>query len=341
MFEQCIVIPSYEPNEALIRIATELSDLFETIIIVDDGSSVEYGAVYIKIEAIRNCVLLRHQVNQGKGRALKTAFNYYLQKQYRNGVITVDADGQHKVTDVIKIADRMRTCNSSLVLGCRDFSKDSVPTRSKFGNNISKYVYKWLCGIEISDTQTGLRGIPDDFVSIACSVSGERYEYETNMLLTAYNKGVKFSEVEIETVYEGKNEVSHFRPVKDSVRIYSVVLKYSLSSIVAAAIDYIVFGLLTRVGIPILCATYLSRVCSAIANFSINRHLVFKSKNNLWKELLLYISLLVVSGTVSGLFVSHMVNRVAMNKILAKVCIETLLYLANFYIQRTIVFRKR
>lgn len=244
--EQTIIIPAYKPSIGLIDLAENLASLFLEIIVVDDGSGAEYIDVFERIEEIDGCTLIKLCVNMGKGSALKTAFNYFLKSNRSNvGVITVDADGQHKIEDIVNVADEMNLHPDDLILGCRSFDSANIPARSRFGNKVSCVVYRWLCGIKISDTQTGLRGIPLSFLPIACATKGERYEYETNMLIEANNEHIRFKEVQIETIYEDDNLSSHFNPIRDSINIYSVLIRYSLPSFVSVIIDYfllLVFG---------------------------------------------------------------------------------------------------
>ena len=70
-----------------------------------------------------------------------------------------------------------------VVLGVRTFDGDDVPFKSRFGNNLTSFVFKAMCGLNISDTQTGLRAIPYRYLQTFCEIEGEHFEYETRMLL--------------------------------------------------------------------------------------------------------------------------------------------------------------
>ena len=341
-----IIVPAYKPSEGFPGFLGRLGGEggFPRIIVVDDGSGDEYGGVFREAERLPGVVVLRHHTNLGKGRALKTAFNYCLGlakgKAPCAGVITADADGQHRVEDIIQIGRALGGSPESLVLGSRAFGGRDIPLRSRFGNSVSRLVYRWLCGVNVSDTQTGLRGIPRGFLEECCKIEGERYEYETNMLLKAKELDIGFTEIPIETVYENKNSGSHFNPLRDSVKIYTVICKYSLSSILSVVIDYLIFYYLYGRGVPVLAATYAARLGSSLVNFSINRNVVFKTRGNFAVQSGKYLLLVLLSGTLSGAGIGLLKKLFGLPATITKVAVELALYFMNFYVQRIWVFAK-
>jgi len=113
---------------------------------------------------------------------------------------------------------------NKIILGCRDFDLPGVPPRSVAGNKTTSRMFR-LYGITLSDTQTGLRAIPARFLSRFTAIEGERFEYETNMLLKMKRRGIGFLEQPIATVYEDENLGSHYNAVKDSWRIFKIMVK--------------------------------------------------------------------------------------------------------------------
>ncbi len=224
---QCvIVLPSLDPNEKFDRVVDGLREAgFQHIVIVDDGSDDVHQKHFIRAEGFPECRILHHDGNKGKGRALKDAFlevlNHYPEAK---GVITIDGDGQHLTQDIIACGDRMLEEKTKVILGCRDFDLPGVPSRSVAGNKTTSRMFR-LYGIRLSDTQTGLRAIPQRYLSRFCAVEGERFEYETNMLLKMKRCGIPFLEQPIETVYEDENKGSHYNAVKDSWRIFKIMFK--------------------------------------------------------------------------------------------------------------------
>ena len=129
----CVLIPSLEPDERLpVYVDALLAADFGQIVIVNDGSSAQYDASFDSLAARERCVVLKHEVNRGKGQALRTGVAYIRDHTAFAGVITADADGQHTVHDTLLLADAMDEKKPELLLGSRDFShkNKSIPFRS-------------------------------------------------------------------------------------------------------------------------------------------------------------------------------------------------------------------
>lgn len=157
-----IVIPVYEPGENFGNLICVLAEqTSQSIVVVDDGSGEEYKRYFDEARQIKNVIVLTHADNLGKGRSLKDAFNYILCK-FPNaiGVITADSDGQHTIKDIMSCKNALAENQDCLILGCRTFDGEDIPWKSRLGNNLTTKLFQYLCGIDISDTQTGLRGIP-------------------------------------------------------------------------------------------------------------------------------------------------------------------------------------
>ena len=222
-----VVIPAYEPDEKLLGVINDFREKAPDfpIIIVNDGSSHKSDAVFDTIETMSGVTLLKHPVNKGKGCALKTAFSYIYDHFSKDGIITVDADGQHLIDDCLKVCNSWLENRDKLITGSRRF-KGKVPLRSRFGNSITRGFFHLTSGKRVYDTQTGLRAFSIDRVPEMISLNGDRYEYEINQLLYCCTSGIDILEVPIETVYIDDNKSSHFNTLKDSARIYKVILKY-------------------------------------------------------------------------------------------------------------------
>jgi len=342
-----VIIPAYKPDQKCETLIQEiLAAGFQQVIVVDDGSGPHYADFFKSISPISEVTLLRHAVNQGKGRALKTAFHYILnQKLSINGVITVDADGQHLVSDILKIAKEMAEKPGHVVLGARDFKQKDVPFRSRFGNRFTRLLFRLFTGAVLTDTQTGLRGIPTQHLAHLLSIAGERYEYEMNMLAALQARKVTLSEVPIETVYLENNKSSHFHPLRDSYHIYKIFLLYGLSGGASFALDIGLFWLFTQLWreeapqLFIVFATVAARVLSSLFNYYVNRHKVFgqgSRKSFIRYYILAAFIMLMSAGSVHFLYAEWL----GRGEVILKVFVDTLLFLFGFVVQRTWVFRK-
>lgn len=228
--ETIVLIPAYQPDKILIAIAEALTERGLGVLIVDDGSGSDYDAVFI--EAGKYARIVRYPCNRGKGGALKQGIRC-IQKCFPDCryLITADADGQHAIADIIRLSQRLKACGSDMVIGSREFVGE-VPLRSRFGNNVTRYVYALVSGVKVADTQTGLRGFDASVIDWLLRIPGERYEYEMNVLMSAARDKIKIDELPIKTIYENDNRSSHFDPIKDSVKIYKEIFKFALGGII-------------------------------------------------------------------------------------------------------------
>lgn len=338
-----VIIPAYNPTGQLIHMVEDLQAAgFHSIIVVNDGSSNNISQDIFQRIKFLGCDLLTHPNNQGKGRALKTAFEYFLNTyaaEY-NGVITVDADGQHTVKDILRMEEALFSFTDGFILGYRNFTGKSIPLRSKLGNTISRAIVSFLCGTKIHDTQTGLRAIHQKHLKFFLELPGERYEYEMNMLLAAQKNDLPLYQIPIETVYFDHNRGSHFNTLKDSAKIYEIIFKYALSSLASIVIDFTVFALLNLLGSNYILNTYLSRLCSSAVNFSMNKNLVFRHKQApIGAAIAKYYLLLLFSGGISGIFISLMNHFFSLNPLCCKIIIECFLFFFNYYMQKKYIFK--
>ena len=352
-----VVLPSLDPDDKLVAVIDGLLQYgFSDIILVNDGSKKENLHYFEDAEKQHPEVhVLHHEVNKGKGAALKNAFSWFLQNRPGNlGVVTVDGDNQHHPEDTRACCEQMLK-TGHVVLGCRDFTQKDVPARSSFGNKTTSAIFKIFCGITLSDTQTGLRAIPAKYLKIFTQVKGDRFEYETNMLLAMKDHGISFDEQKIRTVYIEENKSSHFRVVRDSWRIYKLILshffRYTISSLVSAVVDVGAFTLLTHLTQTILSGFALTavpaitaRIISSLLNFFMNMKLVFQTDVHTGKALLRYYAL-AIPQMCAQVLLTHGVYRlfsVAASATGLRTCIYTVvmvvLFIVSYMIQQRWVF---
>ena len=348
-----IVIPALNPDRSLIDYVEELIKFcFGKIVIVDDGSDKIYQFIFDELAKKEQCIVLHHQKNKGKGRALKTAFEYCLShfSMEYDGVITVDSDGQHAVKDVVSLSKKMSETPEKLILGVRSFKLGNVPSLSFWGNKCTCAVIRVLYGQKLTDTQTGLRALSFNILRQFVSLKGERFEYEMNMILVALNKHIPICEVAIQTLYFNHNEKTHFRPIADSYRIYKLILKtfgkYSLASLSSALIDFFLFYLLILcfsrydLGMQIILATVLARFVSSLYNYFINRLAVFRGNHHKQKTFIKYYSLCFCQMGISALLVYLLVFWFNFSKVAVKICVDGVLFIISYRVQKLLIFKE-
>ncbi len=360
MINSVVVIPCLNPDDRMVDYVQALSDQgFAQIIVVNDGSAESYDSFFHRAEVIDRCVVLRHVENRGKGCALKTAMRYYLEScSGYDGIITADADGQHTLEDATNIATIMSFMDDALILGSRDFSQDDVPARSRFGNRATSVVFKLAHGRYLRDTQTGLRGIPHKLVPVFADLRGDRYEYEMNMLIECSRRNIKMVEEPIKTVYIDDNSSSHFKVIRDSGKIYWIILRdlamYIFSGIVSFIADQGIFNLMDLLLLPMIAGALLdsksftwiaiaggvARIISSLINFALNKRLAFHNNEKGAKFLLKYALLVVLVLAASSLLVWMITSVTSIPKAIVKPVVDLVLVLINYTIQRTWVFRR-
>jgi len=343
-----IIIPAYKPDkEIMLEFIKKVEQNFKNIVVVNDGSGEEYNEFFQSLQD-KGIVVLKHNINLGKGRGIKTAFNYVL-NAYPNiiGTVTADCDGQHYIEDIIKCAEKLKEDPTKLVIGYRNFNEKQVPFRSRTGNKITRWIFSTFVGIKITDTQSGLRAFGINTMKKFLPVSGERYEYETNMLIECKEKQIEIAEVPISTVYIRNNALSHFNAIKDSMKIYKLFIKYIIASLSSFMLDILLFtifvGLLPEINFigvtQIVVATIIARIISSIYNFAINSKVVFKNKND--NSIIKYFILCIVQMFISAFIVSELFKILQINSTLIKIIVDAIIFIANFIIQREWVFKKK
>lgn len=346
-----VVLPSYKPDEKLLAVLEGLHEKgFSDIIVINDGSGSDFDALFEAANAYPNVTVLTHPENRGKGCALKTAFSYCMENRPAcTGVITVDGDNQHHPDDVFACCLKLSENPGQIVLGARSFASKEVPFRSRLGNVMTRSVFRFACGIRITDTQTGLRAIPAQYLPLMLETAGERYEYETNMLLEMKTHAVPFTEVTIRTLYLDDNDSSHFNPLKDSIKIYRTIFAFLASSLIASLLDLALFYLFVSIlaylmpqgAWNIFIATAAARVCSSLCNYLLNSKSVFHSQNK--SSLARYYLLCILQFAASAGLVSlaaFLLHAGNLGKTVIKAIVDTMLFLLSYQIQREWVFKK-
>lgn len=353
-----IVIPTLNPDEKMTDFVDVLvASGYQHIVLVNDGSTQETVKYFEQAAVHPQVTVLTHEVNKGKGAGLKTAFRYLAENRTDiDAAITADADGQHTVDSIGRCVAAFEKNSSEVVFGGREFSDKNIPFRSRFGNKVSSVVYGVSCGIKLQDTQTGLRIIPSRYFEKFSELKGDRYEYETNMIIAIKELDIPYEEVSIETIYINDNESSHFNPLKDSFRIYKIVLgyffKFICSSLLSWVIDIGVYSLVVLIlehkiddGTMEIIAGVASRLISSIFNYIVNRKVVFKAVDDVRQTTIRYYILAVCQAAISILCVNLIADMLlkvpGLWHTVVKCVVDGCLFIFSYGIQRKWVFRHK
>ena len=340
------LIPSYEPEENMLDLLENIKkDTDMDIVVVNDGSSDACKDIFSKAKEFAK--VLEHEVNKGKGRALKTGLNY-INDNYRGEyiVVTMDADGQHTIEDALKICDLIKKSPDILVLGKRFFGED-VPLRSRFGNAMTRLVYKIATGVKVYDTQTGLRAFSYKLLPLMLEIKGERYEYEINVLMECSKNNIEIKEIDIATIYINNNSGSHFNVFKDSYRIYKEIFKFCAASIICFLVDYALYciGLVFTVslgkGLSTVVSNVFARIVSSLLNFTLNKKVVFKRKGNTLKLAISYFMLALCILAGNTIVLKMFVEVFNIDTKIAKLITELIFFIISWFIQKFLIFKKK
>lgn len=337
-----VLVPAYRPDRTLVEVVTGLSLRgITSIIVIDDGSGPAFTSIFDDLAMINGVRILRHAVNLGKGAALKMAINDVLAFEPNLiGVVTADADGQHDPDDVVRVCQRLTESPGSLILGSRAFAGD-VPLRSRFGNALTRRVMHLVLGQKLRDTQTGLRAIPRAMLPRLLKLPATGYEFELEMLIAAKHQAVPVIELPVRTIYEPGNPTSHFQPLRDSMRIYFVLLRFSMISLVTALIDNLTFYLAFRATGIIAVSQLAGRSAAVLFNYRAVRRAVFFSDQPNRVLLPRYLLLVCVNALLSYGGIRLLSSFTPLGVFPSKILTESLLFIANFMIQRDFIFTRR
>jgi hypothetical protein len=330
-----VLIPAYEPGGTLPDLIRHLAH--HTVVVVDDGSGAGYAEVFARCRDLGAEVLTLDR-NRGKGHALKAGFTHIQRRYPDHDVVCADSDGQHRPADIDTVAAHVPVSGAAMVLGARCFT-GTVPARSRIGNALTRAAFRATTGLALLDTQTGLRAYPARMLPWLVAVGGERFEYEQRLLLRAARERLPIAEVVIATVYLDDNKSSHFRPVRDSWRVYRPLLAFTASSLAAFAVDTV--ALLTLVALTGNLATsaVAARLLSATGNYAVNSTQVFGTGAHASSAL--RYAVLAAVLLPANIALLEALAGVTGSVAVAKVLTEVTLFSGSFVAQRGLVFAAR
>jgi putative flippase GtrA len=336
-----ILIPAYEPTLNLLRLILELKEkTCYKILVVDDGSGENYSEIFRKAEVL-GCAVMHHEMNMGKGAALKTGFLRLLMDESPDTVVCADSDGQHRVDDIISVANAVNENSSDMIMGTRQFT-GKVPFKSRMGNRLTSFILRLATGMDIKDTQTGLRGFPFHMLSWLRSVEGERFEYELNVLLAAKKSGIAIRQIPIATVYNNNNKGTHFRPVRDSVKVLAPIFKFCSSSIISGILDFFLLFLFQNLSGSLLAGVVSARLISSVFNYTVNKTLVFRAKNvGTLQSAPKYFGLVAVIMLLNYVLLTFLTKVLIIPDVPSKLLTELILFVMSYTVQKLYVFRRR
>ena len=217
------VIPAYNEEKHIGDVVRRTRQKLDDVLVVDDGSADKTAAR--AREAGAEAIV--HEINRGKGETIKTGLRHWLDRQF-DFVIILDADGQHRPEEIERfVTAGLSADEPKLILGTRMNDVSSMPLIRRIVNHWMSERISAVCGQEIPDTQCGFRMLHRQLIPELLGGSA-RFDYETEMLIIASRKGFRIASVPISTVYS--DEVSSIHPVRDTIRFFKLMRRYSRQS---------------------------------------------------------------------------------------------------------------
>ncbi len=217
--ETCVLIPAYNEERNIARVAGRVRDLGFHVVIVDDGSS---DRTVDNAKKLQGVDVLTSSVNQGKGAVLRRGFQWFLSTKY-SALVMMDADGQHDPEELDLFITALNAGRMDFVVGNRMSQPTGMPLVRRVTNRFLSWIISSVAGQKIPDSQCGYRALKRAVLE-KISLKTTRFEIESEMLLEAARKGFVIGWVPIRSVYEG--EKSQINPVRDTLRFFSFLFKY-------------------------------------------------------------------------------------------------------------------
>jgi len=213
------LIPAYNAASTVGAVVEETARVMTDVLVVDDGSPDDTAGAARGAGAR----VLRLPAHQGKGAALRAGFAQALEGGYA-AVVTLDADGQHDPTEIVRLVDCWRQTGAALVIGSRSHLEDAMSPGRRFGNRFARRALSYFSGVEVADAQSGFR-LYEAALLRAVPLRGMRYELESEVIVRAARAGFLVACTQVRLRQVAGEGTSHFQPWSDTARICVAVLR--------------------------------------------------------------------------------------------------------------------
>jgi glycosyltransferase involved in cell wall biosynthesis len=214
----CAIVPAFNESRAIADVVSRVREWVADVVVVDDGSTDGTGDAAARAGA----TVLRHEMNRGKGHAVRTGLAHVLAGPWTH-VLLMDGDGQHRPADVPRLLEAAARADVELVVGAPVFRKDAMPRARYYSNVIGSWALSRFVGVPVGDSQSGFRVIRCDALR-RLTLTSRGYEIETEMLIRLRQRGARIASVPVEAVY-GLGP-SKLRPVRDTTRTCFLAVRY-------------------------------------------------------------------------------------------------------------------
>ena len=217
-----VIIPALNAERTIANVVVEARRQLEPVLVVDDGSRDATGEVARAVGA----TVLRHEVNRGKGGALKTGFAWALENGF-DAVITLDADGQHLPSEIGKFIDEFSESGADLIIGGRSHLFQDMLPRRRMANRFSAWCIAKASGARVTDSQSGFRLYSSRLLR-GMKLRTDGFDMESEVIVRAGRRGFRLVTIPIDLGFVDGIATSHYKPLKDTLRIAWTVIRARL-----------------------------------------------------------------------------------------------------------------
>ena len=214
-----VLIPCYQEEEHIGFVAGSCISLGYDTLVVDDGSKDETSAV----ARATGARVLQHEINRGKGHAVRAGLQHALDLEY-DAVVIIDGDGQHLPNEISRFIDAFALTHTDLIIGTRMANTQNMPFIRRQTNRLMSWLLSRQIGHRLSDTQCGFRLISSKAIPIAIQCTSIGFSAESEILLHLALAGYRISEIPVTTIYG--DEESKIRPVRDTLRFVKMLIHF-------------------------------------------------------------------------------------------------------------------
>lgn len=215
----CAIIPALNAERSIATVVAQSRRHIEPVVVIDDGSSDATGEV---AEAV-GATVLRHDVNRGKGAALKSGFAWALAHGF-DAVITLDADAQHLPSEIPKFLEAREETGADLIIGGRSHLFPQMLPRRRLANRFSAACISIASGVRVTDSQSGFRLYSANLLR-QIKLRTDGFDMESEVIVRAGRRKLKVVTIPIDLGFVNGIATSHYKPLKDTLRIAWTVMR--------------------------------------------------------------------------------------------------------------------
>ena len=212
-------IPAFNEGKVIGEVIKKCLKFSDQVVVCDDGSTDDT----YEIADAAGAHVIRHDVNIGKGEALRTLFKFAIHSK-NDIVVTIDGDGQFLPEEIPKLVSDIEEKKSDIVIGYRFDDATDMPNYRRFGNKMLDKMANMVTELSVSDSQSGYRAYSKDVIEkLNFNIKG--FGADVEILIDAANKGFRISEQKVTVIYNTGSDTSTKNPISHAGEVVTTILE--------------------------------------------------------------------------------------------------------------------